>query len=159
PAPQRLAAFFPRRIRCRMADRNDADDRDVLRHSEQLAELVVPLRWKESEDARAEALVDRRKEQQHHCGADVDPPPRNRPVHLCPVLGELVRLAVALVVALLAQTEYEVRRRLRDPRREALRDVQLLIGELGDAPPRLPVGGDDYAVALGEAAARRLENA
>jgi hypothetical protein len=67
-------------------------------------------------------------------------------------VAELVRLAVALVVALLAGADDDVYRRRRDPR---LAGVLVLPREPPELYARVRVGHDEQAVSLAEAAAGR----
>src|SRR5207342_2293960 len=68
---------------------------------------------------------------------------------------DLVRLAVAGAIDLLADTRDEERRRLADPRAEAMLDVIALTAILCYALADLRVGDHEQALALAEARTRR----
>ena len=138
-------------VRRGTADRDEADEVDVVGHAEERFHVRNLLR-QDAVDAAREALVDRGELEKDERGARVHVPVGRRPADLLAVT-ELVRLAVSLVVALLARSDEDVHRRGGDPRLTARRDVLILACE-ARLPARLGLGDDHEAVALAEPAAR-----
>ncbi len=119
-----------------MPDRDEADEVDVLGHGEQRLDLGHLL-GQHAVDAGGEPFVDRRELQEQERGPCVDVPVRRGPADLLAV-AKLVRLPVALVVALLPRADEDMDRRGRDPRLAAGGDVLVLARqarELGDGCP------------------------
>src|SRR5919106_1318099 len=71
------------------------------------------------EETGGQALVDGGEQHEHHVAAYVQPPVRDRPVALGLARLELVRLAVAGAVDVLADAGHEERRRSTQPGVEA----------------------------------------
>ena len=141
-SPSGVPSFASRR---RMADGDDADDLEVLRHAEQLAQQVVLGR-------RRARTVRRRAPRRSPRATAASSPCRRRPTTRGRAtrsprrLLELVRLRVAVVVVGLPHRDDDVHRRARDPGLEPEPRGTLLVGQLRDPDtgrrdPRRPRSG------------------
>ncbi len=100
-------------VTLRMAERDCADRRDVIRHAEGGAETPMVG---DAEEQRAETRIDRTEEDEHRGHRGVDVPVRHRPALLVHVGPALVRLGVAVQVHLLLREADDDRWRAEEVR-------------------------------------------
>src|SRR3970282_18127 len=102
----------PARIRRRSADRHQRNQSHVIGDPERRPDLLGPptllaRRPPPARQPRPQPLVDRPEQKEHESGTCVDEPKRDGPVDLLTVV-ELVGLAVALVIVVLARADENV---------------------------------------------------